>query len=117
MLSKRRRGDVDINDVSIRCGLYVFDLISLNRNDLIYKSLKSRKASLYETIQETPDVKFADHKDFHIYNKLDIASYMESAISSSTEGLMLKRYSSIYEINKRSTDWLKVYILKIIDDS
>lgn len=79
----------------------VFDIISLNGEDLRNKPLKERIEILNEN--------FKNKVDLVEYN--DIHKLLSFAKSKNLEGVVVKNYSSKYE-SRRSPNWLKLKLFK-----
>ncbi|MBA2331124.1 MAG: DNA ligase D [Flavisolibacter sp.] len=84
---------------------YIFDIIWLEGYDLTKIPLIERKKILQQILPADDDViKFSDHiikkgKDF-----------FDVALNQGLEGIIAKKSSSVYQLNKRSEDWLKVKV-------
>jgi bifunctional non-homologous end joining protein LigD len=82
---------------------YIFDIIWLNGYELTKVPLLERKKILQGILPADDDIiKFSDHivekgKDF-----------FDVAVKQGLEGIIAKNSSSVYQINNRSNDWLKV---------
>lgn len=82
---------------------YIFDIIWFNGYDLTKVPLIERKKILKQILPADDDVvKFSDHivekgKDF-----------FDVAVKQGLEGIIAKNATSIYQINNRSNDWLKI---------
>lgn len=84
----------------------VFDVISINKEDLRFKPLKER-------IERWKDISFNKPIDFKVimcdYGKIeDVLEYSER---TEQEGIIIKNMDSLYE-HKRSNDWLKLKFFK-----
>ncbi len=79
-----------------------FDLLELERRDLLSTELRIRKKTLRETIVDSPHILFAAHVE------RDGASLFEVARKSGIEGIVGKRADSLYRPGIRSPDWVKI---------
>eukprot|EP00371_Babesia_bovis_P000670 XP_001609317.1 DNA ligase I [Babesia bovis T2Bo] len=107
-LSTRKRKGVTVNDVTIQVCIYPFDILYLNGEQIVDKSLKERRKALESTVYEKDGLlHFARHKDMDSLE--DIDDFLRQAVSDSCEGLMIKSLDSesTYEPQKRSNNWLK----------
>ncbi|MGE5944234.1 MAG: DNA ligase D [Flavobacteriales bacterium] len=81
---------------------YVFDILHLNGHDTLELPLLDRKQLVKELIpEETPYLQFCDHIEgmgITVYNQ---------AIEMGMEGVIAKKSDSKYELNVRSSEWLK----------
>jgi bifunctional non-homologous end joining protein LigD len=83
----------------------IFDIIWLDGYDLTKVPLIERKRILKEILPENHEVlKYSDHvvgtgKEF-----------FSAAVSQGLEGIMAKKANSIYQIDKRTEDWLKIKV-------
>ncbi len=90
---------------------FAYDLLELNNEDLREKPLVERRALLEKLIQPfrdinnnfpihlSPNVNFSDWDD--------LKKERERSRSLNSEGLMLKRKSSVYQVGRRRGDWWK----------
>jgi len=84
---------------------YVFDILWLDGYDLTQLPLLDRKKILQQVLPpDDPILRFSDHvvgtgKDFY-----------KVALKQGLEGIMAKRADSLYEIGKRTPDWLKIKV-------
>ncbi|TXE05509.1 DNA ligase D [Gelidibacter salicanalis] len=80
---------------------YIFDLLHLNGHDTINLPLLDRKELLKELLPDLPHIQYCDHVE-----AMGITVY-EQAINLGMEGVIAKKADSTYEINVRSSNWLK----------
>ncbi len=81
---------------------YVFDILYLDGYDLRGAALKSRKALLSAILRPGSQVRLID------YFEKDGETVYKGAVWSGLEGVVAKKFDSIYQSGKRSLDWLKV---------
>ncbi len=81
---------------------YVFDILYLDKYDLTELPLIERKNILKEFLPDLEKIKFSDH----ISEKGK--EFFKLAQENSIEGIIAKKTSSVYQVNKRSRDWLKI---------
>lgn len=84
---------------------YVFDLLYLDGYDLMQAALERRKELLASILAPGDLVRYSDH---YIGNG---KALFEAATERELEGIVAKRRSSPY-VQKRSSDWLKIKIVK-----
>ncbi|UYV82101.1 LIG1, partial [Cordylochernes scorpioides] len=109
VLSTRKRKDVAEQDIKVQVCLFVFDLLYLNGESLVTKSLRERRDLLNSAVREIPnEFQFAKSCDADSLD--DIQAFLDDAIKGSCEGLMIKTLDkdAHYEIAKRSRNWLKL---------
>ncbi|RAO71087.1 uncharacterized protein BHQ10_007099 [Talaromyces amestolkiae] len=109
-LMTRKRKDVKAEDVKVKVCVFAFDLLFLNGEPTVKKSLRERRQLLHESFHPIEgEFAFAQHSNT---NELDeIQSLLEDSVKASCEGLMVKMLDteeSGYEPSKRSRNWLKV---------
>ncbi|KAL1738955.1 ATP-dependent DNA ligase, partial [Schizophyllum fasciatum] len=109
-LSKRKRKDVKVEDIQVKVCLFAFDLLYLNGEPLLQKSLAERRALLREAFQVV-------ESEFHFAKSTDsetveeIQTFLEESVKDGCEGLMVKMLesdASYYEPSRRSINWLKL---------
>ena len=81
---------------------YVFDLLSLDGNDLTHLPLTDRKELLQKLLPKSDVIKYSDH-----VTEKGI-SFFEAAVKNNLEGIMAKKANSEYYAGKRTSDWLKI---------
>jgi DNA ligase 1 len=109
ILSTRKRKDVTVDSVQVQVVLFAFDLLYLNGESLLRKSLRERRALLHSHFREVPN-EFYFAKSIDSTSVEDIQIFLDEAVQSSCEGLMVKTLDeeASYEPSKRSRNWLKV---------
>jgi DNA ligase 4 len=85
----------------------VFDLLYLNGQSLLQKSLKFRKRNLKACITEVKG-RLELTVEFEGKTALDVRQRMEDIMNSRGEGLVIKHPDSEYVLNGRNKDWIKV---------
>ena len=109
ILSTRKRKDVTVDSVQVRVVLFAFDLLYWNGESLLQRSLRERREILHEHFKEVPN-EFYFAKSIDSTTVEDIQIFLDEAVQSSCEGLMVKTLDveASYEPSKRSRNWLKV---------
>ncbi|CAG8474584.1 6102_t:CDS:10, partial [Acaulospora morrowiae] len=110
VLSTRKRKDVKESDIKVVVCLYAFDLLYLNGESLLRKSLEERRECLYEAFQEV-EGNFAFASYMNATSTDEIQTFLDDSVKNSCEGLMVKildGQQSTYEPSKRSRNWLKL---------
>ncbi|ODN94668.1 DNA ligase 1 [Cryptococcus wingfieldii CBS 7118] len=109
-LSRRKRKDVKAEDITVRVHLFAFDLLYLNGESLITRTLKERRALMYEHFQPVEsEFAFATSSDGHTSE--EIQTFLELSVKDGCEGLMVKMLEgdvATYEPSRRSMNWLKL---------
>ncbi|KAF9270200.1 ATP-dependent DNA ligase [Marasmius fiardii PR-910] len=109
-LSRRKRKDVKVEDIQVRVCLFAFDLLYLNGEPLLHKSLSERRKLLREHFQPVDgEFQFAKASDSEATE--DIQAFLEESVKDGCEGLMVKMLetdASYYEPSRRSVNWLKL---------
>ena len=81
---------------------YVFDLLHLQGHDLTGLPLLRRKELLKKILPASPKIRFSDHI------RQDGVLFFQVAKGKGLEGIIAKEAQSLYEIGRRSRQWLKV---------
>lgn len=109
-LMTRKRKDVKTEDIKVKVCVFAFDLLFLNGEALVNKSLRDRRELLHDAFVpvegEFAFAKYGDTNDLE-----EIQTLLEDSVKSGCEGLMVKMLdgpASSYEPSKRSQNWLKV---------
>ncbi|THV04968.1 ATP-dependent DNA ligase [Dendrothele bispora CBS 962.96] len=109
-LSRRKRKDVKVEDIQVRVCLFAFDLLYLNGEPLLQKTLKERRTLLREHFMPVQgEFDFAKSSDSETTE--EIQTFLEESVKDGCEGLMVKMLesdASYYEPSRRSVNWLKL---------
>ena len=81
---------------------YIFDCLSYDGEDITDRPLVDRKKIAERLIPKSDILKFSEHI------KGDGIKFYKESKKLDLEGVMAKRSDSIYEIGRRTTNWLKV---------
>jgi DNA ligase 1 len=109
-LMTRKRKDVKAEDVKVKVCVFAFDILFLNGEATVKKSLRERRELLHGAFEpaegEFAFAQFGDTKEID-----EIQTLLDESVKASCEGLMVKMLDtedSGYEPSKRSRNWLKV---------
>lgn len=109
-LMTRKRKDVKAEDVKVKVCVFAFDILFLNGEAMVKKSLRERRELLHGAFEpvegEFAFAQFGDTKEIE-----EIQTLLDESVKASCEGLMVKMLDteeSGYEPSKRSRNWLKV---------
>ena len=109
VLQGRARKDVAIENVKVKVCVYAFDILYLNGEVLLHKTLKERKSHLHEAFNEAEgDFQFATGRECS--DQETIETFLADSIKHSCEGLMVKTLvkNSQYTPSRRTFNWLKL---------
>ncbi|KAF8857126.1 DNA ligase [Acephala macrosclerotiorum] len=109
-LMTRKKKDVKVEDVKVKVCVFAFDLLFLNGEAVVGKSLRERRDLLHEAF--TPvEGEFAFATSMNGQEIDEIQQFLDESMKASCEGLMVKMLDgseSGYEPSKRSRNWLKI---------
>ena len=109
-LMTRKRKDVKTSDITVKVCVFAFDMLFLNGEALVKKSLRERRDLLHSALQPIEgELTFAQYGDTRDVE--EIQTMLDESVKASCEGLMVKMLDtdeSGYEPSKRSRNWLKV---------
>ena len=107
-LTTRSRKNVDLATITIHVCMFCFDILLLNDEILINKTLKERRKYLYSTFTESQYIQFAKHLDYG--DPLEMENFMNESVSAGCEGLIVKAIekNSEYMPGQRNFNWLKL---------
>ncbi|OLN86520.1 DNA ligase 1 [Colletotrichum chlorophyti] len=109
-LMTRKKKDVKIEDVKVKVCVFAFDLLYLNGEAIVEKSLRERRELMHNAFAPTEgEFAFATHMDGQELEQIQV--FLEESVKASCEGLMVKMLDgseSGYEPSKRSRNWLKI---------
>ena len=113
-LMTRKKKDVKVEDVKVKVCVFAFDLLYLNGEAVVEKSLRERRELLYKSFHAVEgEFAFATSMDGQELD--EIQTFLDESVKASCEGLMVKMLDgteSGYEPSKRSRNWLKVCLLR-----
>ena len=81
---------------------YVFDLLWIDGYDITMLPLTERKKILQQIIPAADSIRYSDHIE------KSGKEFFAMAEKNGLEGIMAKNRNSVYQINSRSRDWLKI---------
>ncbi|HEU4634126.1 MAG TPA: DNA ligase D, partial [Flavisolibacter sp.] len=88
-----------------RLQFFIFDILWLDGYDLTGLPLTERKRILKEVLPATDDViKYSDH----VVGKG--TEFFKAAVAQGLEGVMAKKASSVYQVNARTENWVKIKV-------
>ncbi|KAJ4292268.1 ATP-dependent DNA ligase Cdc17 [Collariella sp. IMI 366227] len=109
-LMTRKKKDVKVEDVKVKVCVFAFDLLYLNGEAVVEKSLRERRELLHKSFQPVQgEFSFATAMDGQELD--EIQTFLDESVKASCEGLMVKMLDgeeSGYEPSKRSRNWLKI---------
>jgi DNA ligase-1 len=109
-LMTRKKKDVKVEDVKVKVCVFAFDLLFLNGESLVEKSLRERRELLHKSFSPIEgEFQFATSMNGQEIE--EIQHFLDESVKASCEGLMVKMLDgteSGYEPSKRSRNWLKV---------
>lgn len=109
-LMTRKKKDVKVEDVKVKVCVFAFDLLYLNGEAVVEKSLRERRELLHQAlIPIEGEFAFATHMNGQELDEIQL--FLDESVKASCEGLMVKMLDgreSGYEPSKRSRNWLKV---------
>ncbi|KAF3480468.1 DNA ligase [Arthroderma uncinatum] len=109
-LMTRKRKDVKSEDIKVKVCVFAFDLLFLNGEPTVKKTLRERRDLLHDAF--TPiEGEFAFAQHGNTSDLEEIQTMLDESVKASCEGLMVKMLDTTdsgYEPSKRSRNWLKV---------
>lgn len=84
---------------------HLFDILRLDGEDLVKKTLKERKKILLNTVHQDERISIIP---FRVVEGNKVKDHFNQYINQGFEGAIIKNTQSIYEPGKRSGQWLKV---------
>ncbi|KAF7560318.1 hypothetical protein G7046_g3818 [Stylonectria norvegica] len=109
-LMTRKKKDVKVEDVKVKVCVFAFDLLYLNGEAVVEKSLRERRELLHSAfVPVEGEFSFATHNDGQEIDEIQV--FLDDSVKASCEGLMVKMLDgpeSFYEPSKRSRNWLKI---------
>ena len=109
-LMSRKKKDVKVEDVKVKVCVFAFDILFLNGESVVEKSLGERRDLIHKSFSPIEgEFAFATYMNGQELD--EIQTFLDESVKASCEGLMVKMLDgaeSGYEPSKRSRNWLKV---------
>ena len=107
-LQKRGRVGVTNENISTRVCCFLFDIIMLNSEVLMEKTLEERRVILEKNFSENVNMKIT--KYMNSQDPEEIVAFMDESIKAGCEGLIVKALNikSEYQPGERNFNWLKL---------
>ena len=108
-IQHRSRVNVELANIEVKVCIFPFDIMYLNGENLINKSLYERRQILFDVVKEVPGrLQFVEYKNVSLFE--DIESLLLESVKIGCEGLMVKTLhdNACYEPARRSLNWLKL---------
>ena len=86
----------------------VFDILYLNGMDLTRYALRDRRDALGQALANPIEGRIEIHKYQEAKSGEEIETALREIVARASEGLVLKNPFSVYTLNERTDDWLKV---------
>ncbi|KAL2021064.1 hypothetical protein VTK56DRAFT_7719 [Thermocarpiscus australiensis] len=109
-LMTRKKKDVKAADIKVKVCVFAFDLLYLNGEAIVEKSLRERRELMYKSFKPV-EGEFAFATAMNGQELDEIQAFLDESVKASCEGLMVKMLDgeeSGYEPSKRSRNWLKI---------
>ncbi|KAH8801498.1 ATP-dependent DNA ligase [Xylogone sp. PMI_703] len=109
-LMTRKRKDVKVEDVKVKVCVFAFDILFLNGEAVVKKTLHERRELLRSSFIPV-EGEFAFASSMNGQEIDEIQTFLDESVKASCEGLMVKMLDgaeSGYEPSKRSRNWLKI---------
>lgn len=105
LMSRRRKYNIEEYAKKIPVRYFLFDLLYLNGENYLNKSLKERRAALERFFQKIGVIDFG--KCAVTDDLSEIESYFNESVKRGSEGIMIKDWSGIYRAGSRGWLWIK----------
>ena len=88
-------------------GLYLYDILEFNHQDLRNQSMKERRIILENLVKENPLEHIKISPTIQTDTLEDLRQIREQTRDINSEGLMLKHKDSVYHVGRKKGDWWK----------
>lgn len=108
LLTTRSRKNVNKNNITVHVCCFLFDIIMLNNEILMNKTLEERREVLKANFIENEHVKIT--KYLNSEDPDEVIRFMDESIKAGCEGLIVKalNINSAYQPGERNFNWLKL---------
>lgn len=86
---------------------FAYDILEFEGEDIRYKTLAERRAMLETIVQKINHAALQLSPVIHFTNWHELANDRQQSRSINTEGVMLKRKNSAYQVGRKTGDWWK----------
>jgi DNA ligase 1 len=104
-IQRKNPGPKSLADAPVR--LVAYDLLELDGEDLRAQPLAERRAKLAALVEATSDARFAISPAIPLTTWDDATLARDAARERGSEGVMLKRLASPYQVGRKRGDWWK----------
>lgn len=105
-IQRKRKHDIEETAKNIPLKYYVFDILFLNGQSLIDKTLRERRKILDKIIDKGDTIIVDEHLETDRFE--DLKKYYETAKEKKLEGLIAKNPEDVYQAGARSYSWIKL---------
>lgn len=105
LMSRRRKHNIEEYAKKIPVRYFLFDLLYLNGENYLKKSLRERRAALERFFQKTGSIDFG--KCAVTDDLSEIEYYFNESVKRGSEGIMIKDWTGIYRAGSRGWLWIK----------
>jgi len=114
--TRKNKGEAGGEESKITVIVQAFDLMYLNGNSLLHKTLSERRGLMHQYFKPIENkFQFATSMDYtpdddNCVDTSQLEEFLENAVKNQCEGLMVKtlQENAAYEPSKRSLNWLKL---------
>jgi DNA ligase-1 len=106
LMHRRRKYDIDKMVAKYPITVNLFDVLYLNGKELLNETYQTRRKKLEEITVEDEFVRIITKT--LVRSESEIEDFLENAINSGCEGLMLKVLDAPYRAGARGSNWLKL---------
>lgn len=105
LMQRRRKHDVTAYISKVPIALFVFDLLLLNKRNLLDRPLSARRALLQKCVNPSRRIRLS--KYVVTSDMAAVASYFREALAYGAEGVVIKAADGAYQAGKRGWLWIK----------
>jgi DNA ligase-1 len=106
LMHRRRKYEIDNKAIEYPVHLYLFDVLLVDKQDIMDRPLIERRNILKNSISETENFRLSH--TIISDNVSEIEKFFESSIENGCEGLMCKDLNSTYQAGSRGMSWVKL---------
>jgi DNA ligase-1 len=105
-IQRKRKHGVEEKAEELPIRFYVFDILSLNDQDLLQKPLRERKNLLHQLFND--DQTFYHSPELHTKDPEKLHHYHEENLANGLEGVVVKQIDSVYQSGRKGWSWVKI---------
>lgn len=107
-VKRKRKHGIDEMSQDIPLHVYLFDLLLLDDQSILFDSHEQRRLKLHNIVEGQNSSSVFLIEELCVDNAKDLNNYFLESIGAGLEGLVVKRPNAVYQPGKRNSNWIKL---------